>query len=305
MSDTKRALSYFSAVTGCFRGTNVFDVLIGHSMLRTIWHAVLTVVLLGVLSAVLQVWQLDGAVRESVGHFEAEFGGMTVSEELGVVPAAKPEARHYLLLNRGGVLVYAPAGTMPVLPEKSTFRDYKYAIVWYPACLVLVTPGSDEGRYAVNIMNFGDTIGSRKICDEAGLIKILQSAQLQKWTGPVSMDQDFVFHSGALIAAVKWIAGIGYFGIFFFESVSQILMCLLIFVGFFTLTSGRSRMLKWGELVRIALYAGIPALTVAAAFTVLDLTEILSFGTVYVIGTIGYFLVIVNKIEHARHSGQS
>lgn len=305
MNDANRTLSYFPAVTGCFRGTNVFDVLIGHSMLRTIWHAVLTVVLLGMLSAVLQVWQLDGAIRESVGHFEAEFGGMTVSEEQGVIPAAKPEESHYLLLNRGGVLVYAPMGKMPVLPDKSTFRDYKYAIVWYPASLVLVVPGSDEGRYAVNTMNFGDTIGSRKICDEAGLMKILQAVQQQKWTGPVSMDQDFVFHSAAIISAVKWIAGIGYFGIFFFEAVSQILMCLLIFVGFFTLTSGRNRTLKWGELVRIALYAGIPALAVAAAFTVLDLTGILSFGTVYVIGTIGYFLVIVNKMEHARHAGQS
>lgn len=305
MSDAKRVLSYFSAVTGCFRGTAVFDILVGHSMLRTVWHTVLTVVLLGVLSAVLQVLQLDGAVRESVGHFESEFGGMTVSEDLGVIPAAKPEESHYLLLNRGGVLVYAPAGKMPVLPEKSTFHDYKYAIVWYPACLVLVMPGADEGRYAVNTMKFGDTIGSRKICDEAGLTKILQSAQQQKWEEPDGLDTDYVFHSGAIIAAVKWIAGIGYFGIFFFESVSQILMCLLIFVGFFTLTSGRNRTLKWGELVRIALYAGIPALTVAAAFTVLDLTGILSFGTVYVIGTIGYFLVIVNKIEHARHIGQA
>ena len=56
--------------------------------------------------------------------------------------------------------------------------------------------------------------------------------------------------------------------------------------------------------MRIALYAGCPALLVAAVFVAFDLTGVLSFGTVYVIGTVGYFLVIVNKMEHARHAGQ-
>lgn len=305
MSEKEKALSYFPAMAGCFRGTAVFQTLIGHSMLRTIWHAVLTVILLGIATAVVQVVRMDDSIRESLAHFQAEFGGVTVSEDLGVIPAVEPEKSHYLLLTRGGVLVYVPAGKMPVLPDKSSFRDFRYGIVWYPAGIVLAMPTAEGERYVVNTMSFGETVGVREMCDEAGLQQILQKMKQQKWDEPEALEQDYKFGPAEIKAAVKWISGVGYFGIFFFESVSQILMCLLIFVGFFTLTSGRSRTLKWGELVRIALYAGCPALAVAACFTALDLTEILSFGTVYVIGTIGFFLVIVNKIEQARHSGQA
>ncbi|MBR2641918.1 MAG: hypothetical protein IKD46_02210 [Lentisphaeria bacterium] len=305
MSEKVKALSYFPAMAGCFRGTAVFQTLIGHSMLRTIWHAVLTVLLLGIATAVVQVVRMDDSIRESLGHFQAEFGGVTVSEEQGVIPAVGPGKSHYLLLNRGGILVYAPAGKMPVLPEKASFRDFRYGIVWYPAGIVLVMPTSDEDRYVVNTMSFGEKLGDREMCDEAGLQKILQKAKLQKWDDPDALEQDYKFGFSEIEAAVKWVAGVGYFGIFFFEAVSQILMCLLIFVGFFALTSGRNRTLKWGELVRIALYAGCPALAVAACFMALDLTEILGFGTVYVIGTIGFFLVIVNKIEQSRHAGQA
>lgn len=305
MNEEKKALSYFPAMAGCFRGTAVFDTLIRHSMLRALWHTVLTVVLLGVLTAGVQVMRLGDAIRESVGHFQAEFGGMKVSEDHGVLPVIKPEMDHYLLLNHGGLLVYAPAGKMPKLPEKSTFRDFRYTIVWYPAGLAFVLPGSEENRYAVNVVKFGENVGTREICDDAGLQKILQTVQQQKWDDPDFLEKDYVFGPAEIGTAVKWIAGIGFFGVFLFEACSQILMCLLIFVGFFTLTSGRNRTLKWGELVRIALYAGCPALAVAACMAALDLTEILSFGTTYVIGTIGFFLVIVNKMEHARHSGQA
>ncbi len=305
MIEGKKALSYFPAMAGCFRGTAAFDTLIHHSMLRTVWHAVLTVVLLGILAATVQVIRLDSSIRTSVELFESVFGGMTLSEDKGMIPTVKPEEGHYLLLNHGGLLVYAPAGQMPQLPEKSTFRDFRYTVVWYPTGIVLVMPVADDGRYAVNKMNFGDTIGTREVCDEAGLQKLLQAVQLQKWNKPNGLENGYVFSPGEITAVIKWIAGIGCFGIFFFEACSQILMCLLIFVGFFTLTAGRNRTLKWGELTRIALYAGCPALAVAACFAALDLTEILSFGTVYVIGTIGFFLVIVNKIEQARRSGQA
>lgn len=305
MSEEQKALSYMGAMSGCFRGTAVFPTLIGHSFLRTLWHTALTVVLLGVLTAVVQIWQMSGAIGESAEHFEAVFGGIAVSEEKGVVPGKKPEESHYLLLNQGGLLTYSPAGQPPVLPEKSRTRDYRYTIFWYPSNMVFVLPSADGERYAVSTMKFGGAVSGRELCDRSGLEKILQKAQSEKWTKPEGLEANYEFQAEEIILAVKCVAAVGFFGVFFFEAWSQILMCLLIFVGFFALTSGRSRTLKWKELVRIAMYAGCPALAVAACFMALDLTEILSFGTVYVIGTIGYFLVIVNKIEQARHTGQA
>jgi hypothetical protein len=274
-------------------------------MLRTVWHAVLTVILLGILTAGMQVMQLNDSLRTAADYFEAEFGGISLLKNQGVVPANKPGESHYLLLNRGGLLVYVPAGKSPVLPEKSSFKDYRYALIWYPSGVVFIMPVEKKDQYAVNTMKFGETMGNRHVCDAAGLQKILQKAGTAEWDAPDGLEADYKLPADEVIFAVKCVSWIGYFGIFFFEAFSQILMCLLIFVGFFTLTSGKSRTLKWGELVRIALYAGCPALAVAACFVALDLTEILSFGTVYVIGTIGYFLVIVNKIEHARHAGQA
>lgn len=301
--ENRQTLSWFSAMSGCFRGTEVFQTLIGHSMLRAWWHTLLTVLLLGGITSCMQLTQMRNTIQASAEHFEAEFGGLTLAEDKGLLPADDPGQSHYLLLNKGGLLVYVPAGAKPVLPEKSTFKDYRYSIIWYPSNLVFVMPAGKDDRYAVSTMKFGDFMGARTLCDEAGLQKILQEASLQKWQDPDGLEKDLKIQVSDLIFAVKCVALIGFFGIFFFEAFSQILMCLLIFVGFFTLTAGRSRTLKWGELVRIALYAGCPALAVAACFTALDLTEILSFGTVYVIGTIGYFLVIVNKMEHARHAG--
>lgn len=303
MSGEKKSLSYFAAMAGCFRGTAAFDILIFHSMWRAVWHAVLTVVLLGLVTATVQVVRFSGSIQESAAHFEAVFGSIRVDMDRGVISAKTPTESHYLLLNQGGVLVYTPGAKEVVLPEKSTFRDYRYAICWYPAGLVFVMPVAEEGKYAVNAVKFGENFGTQKLCSTGELQTLLASVRDTVWQRKEALSRSYDLGASEIVMLIKWVTWIGFLGIFCFDAGAQILMCLLIFVGFFALTSGRSRTLKWGELVRIALYAGCPALAVAACFTALDLTDILGFGTVYVIGTIGYFLVIVNKIEQARHHG--
>ena len=229
MSGETKTLSYFGAMSGCFRGTTVFSTLIGHSMLRAVWHTVLTVILLGILTAGMQVMQLEDSFRTAADYFEAEFGGISLLEKQGVVPANKPGESHYLLLNRGGLLVYVPAGKSPVLPEKSSFKDYRYTLVWYPSNIVFIMPVEKQDKYAVNTMKFGETMGNRNVCDAAGLQRILQNAGKVEWVAPDGLEADYKLPADEVLLAVKMVAWIGYFGIFFFEAFSQVLMCLLIF----------------------------------------------------------------------------
>jgi len=309
MSDRPEQLGYFAAMRGAFTGTAVFEKLIGQTPLRAAWHTVLTVLILAVFASAMQLPRYAAKVAAETGRFEAEFGGIEFVEPYLTLPQRAPETARSFPLEFGGLLVYTPIGKPPVLPEKSSFADYRYMIFWFPKYFVTVGPGGGEGKYAVNVFASGArwtrVEASPRICDAGELKKVLDDAAAQQTDLAPQENASKVAVSAADIARIAKVSlAVAFFLIFLFDAAGQILMCLLIFVGFFALTSGRGRTLRWGELVRIALYAGCPALLVAAVFVAFDLTGVLSFGTVYVIGTVGYFLVIVNKMEHARHAGQ-
>jgi len=258
-------------------------------------------VLLGIFVALMQRSHYASSIDECTGHFGAIFGGIRLDEH-GARPTLEPEKRRYQLLEFGGLLCYS-AGSGLLLPEKSTFSDYRYILAWFPACAVTAVPAGPD-RFAVSRFRFLEGETSQDLCSADELKHILEKAER------VSPDNEEHLRmtvtpediAGALrVAAAFWS-----FLLFFGDAAIQIVLCLVIFVGFFSLTSSRKRELRWGELVRIALYAGCPALFVAACFAAFDLTGILNFSTVYVIGTIGYFLVVVNQLEHSRRqSGQN
>ena len=306
MSGRPEQVSYFAAMRGAFTGTAVFAKLVAQSPWRAAWHTVLTVVLLGIFTAAMQMPRAAAGITAETGRFEAEFGGIVFVEPYLALPRRAPETARSFPLGFGGLLVYTPAGQEPVLPEKSTFADFRYLVFWFPRQFVTVGPGG-EGKFAVNVSSPGAywMRFAARICDAGELERTLKDvAARQRGADLRENASEVVFSAQDIARLVKGSLTVAFFLKFLFDAAGQILMCLLIFVGFFALTSGKQRTLRWGELVRIALYAGCPALLVAALFVGLDLTGVLSFGTVYVIGTVGYFLVIVNKLEQARHAGQ-
>ena len=308
MSEPAEQLSYFAAMRGAFAGTSVFAKLIGQNPLRTAFHAVLTVLILGILVTAARMPRASAKIAEETKRFEAVFGGIEFVEPYLTLPQRAPETARSFPLEFGGLLVYTPAGMQAALPEKSSFADFRYMIFWFPRYFVTVGPGGEDGKYAVNAVSSGtywSKVDTPRICDARELETVLADAAARQTGLAPGANASRVAISTRDIARIAKVSAAGaFFLMFLFDAAGQILLCLLIFVGFFALTSGRQRTLRWGELVRIALYAGCPALAVAAAFVALDLTGILSFGTVYVIGTVGYFLVIVNKLEHARRAGQ-
>ena len=307
MSDRPEQLSYFAAMRGAFTGTAVFEKLVGQTPWRAAWHTVLTVLLLGIFVSAVQMPRFSAKIADEAGRFDAMFGGIVFAEPGTMLPKRAPETARALPLEFGGLLVYTPAGKPAVLPEKSSFSDFRYMIFWFPEDFVTVGPGG-EGKFAVNVFSAGadrTRVGTPRLCDAGELAAVLKKAAARRTGAETREDASKIALSAKDIAGIaKGFLAVAIFLMFLFDAAGQILMCLLIFVGFFALTSGRQRTLRWGELVRVALYAGCPALAVAAMFAAFDLTGVLSFGTVYVIGTVGYFLVIVNKMEHARHAGR-
>ncbi len=301
MSSEREKISYFSAMSGVFCGTEIFSRLVRQGPLRSILHALLTVILLGILTSLVQFSAVSRKIDSAAEEFRNFFGDFKLTEK-GIAPTLHPEESRYLLPGFGGILCYAPDGTLK-LPDKSNFSDYRYIFCWFPGSFAVVMPAGD-GSYAVNVFSGDNPAGKQRFCDAGELKKILAKAGKEdagwNWGDAI---RGAVIRPQEAAKALKIMAAAGLFSAFAAEAVFQMFLCQLIFVGFYTLTSRRTRTLKWGELARIALYAGSPALLVAACFAAFDLTEILSFGTVYVIGTIGYFLVIVNKMEQTRRSG--
>lgn len=307
MSERPEQLNYFAAMRGAFTGTAVFEKLVGQTPWRAARHTVFTVLILAVFASAMQLPRYAAKIASETGRFDAEFGGFAFVEPCFSLPLRAPETARCFPLEFGGLLVYTPAGKPVVLPEKSSFADYRYMIFWFPRSFVTVGPGG-EGRYMVNVFSSGQywsRVDKSRLCDAGELGTVLKDVAAHQ-TGPSQRENasKVAFSAEDIARVAKASLAVAFFLMFLFDAAGQILMCLLIFVGFFALTSGRGRTLRWGELVRIALYAGCPALLVAAMFVAFDLTGVLSFGTVYVIGTVGYFLVIVNKMERARHAGQ-
>lgn len=307
MSDRPEQLGFFAAMRGAFTGTAVFEKLVAQTPWRAAWHTVLTVLILAVFACTMQLSRHAAKIDDSARHFETVFGGIEFVEPYLMLPKRAPETARSLPLEYGGLLVYTPAGQKVILPEKSAYADFRYMVFWFPKQFVTAAPGGGEGKFAVNVSSPGAywMRFKTRICDAGELARMLDEVAARQLGAEARENASARVLSEAEIARILTISAAGaLFLMFLFDAAGQILMCLVIFVGFFALTSGRQRTLRWGELVRIALYAGCPALTVAALFVAFDLTGILSFGTVYVIGTVGYFLVIVNKMEHARHAGQ-
>ena len=302
MTNPPEKLSYFRAMRGCFCGTEVFEQLLGHGMIRVLWHAALTLILLGILTATALFFRFAPVVDNAMTGFREKFGGVVLASR-GLYPSFEPEKERYFLPGGGGILLYQPRG-VPELPEKTSFADYRFTVVWYPGCLVLIAPAG-ENRFAVNTcrMKEGVVPEAEMVRGSGGLAAVLKkiAEKEEEKNAEISasgVKKVFVSFEeiGQGVKTVVW--GVCFL-VFIADALWQTAVFQLIFVGLFVLTGRKERRLQWKDLAKVALYAGCPVLAVAACFVALDLTEFLRFGTVYVIGTIGYFLVIVNKLERS------
>ena len=62
---------------------------------------------------------------------------------------------------------------------------------------------------------------------------------------------------------------------------------------------GRPRRIKVGEMVKLAIYAGFPAMLIGSVATALRL-PLLDFDMVYVLGMTIYLMIAMNRLERRR-----
>jgi hypothetical protein len=96
---------------------------------------------------------------------------------------------------------------------------------------------------------------------------------------------------------------IGLFVVNWLTVFLQPLLYTAIFVLVFRLTGGRQlRILSLSEFWRVGIYAGFPVMLFASCFPAFDL-PFLRYDTVYMIGLVGYWLVVTGRIERANIEG--
>ena len=73
-----------------------------------------------------------------------------------------------------------------------------------------------------------------------------------------------------------------------------------MFAGVFALMGlGRPRRFKVGEVVKLAVYAGFPAMLVGSVASALRL-PMLDFNMIYVLGMTVYLMIIMNRLDRLR-----
>ena len=286
-------VSFLTALSGTCSGIAVFHRLRFQSWLRTVFH----MFLMGAFCALLITWgevhRQRPVFQAGVKIFESVFGTKILNTSRGLVPEKSPETERFLVLPNEGRLWYIPSGKLKV--SVGELEKNSYLILWAPGGMATAVR-SASGSWTANIVlpdNEKVMFSTPKTLSSQELLK-LKLVSEKKW----NFDN---LETLSVENFAKTFQGIWISTLFMQNLCLTLILPVLytaIFVGMFRLTSnGRYPVrLSYFEFWKIGIYAGFPAMLVAAAFPALDL-PLFSFSTVYMVGLLIYWLYSASRIE--------
>lgn len=286
-------VSFLTALSGTCSGIAVFHRLRFQSWLRTVFH----MFLMGAFCALLITWgevhRQRPIFQAGIKIFESVFGTKILNTSRGLVPEKSPETERFLVLPNEGRLWYIPSGKLKV--SVGELEKISYLILWAPGGMATAVR-SASGSWTANIVlpdNEKVMFSTPKTLSSQELLK-LKLVSEKKW----NFDN---LETLSVENFAKTFQGIWISTLFMQNLCLTLILPVLytaIFVGMFRLTSnGRYPVrLSYSEFWKIGIYAGFPAMLVAAAFPALDL-PLFSFSTVYMVGLLIYWLYSASRIE--------
>lgn len=296
-------IGFWNALLGGCRGTRIFSDLRRNSWGRVLLHLFLMAVLCAGFIAVGQGIRSARQVREFADGFFGSFGGIRIDRG-GFHPEKEPDKARMFSFSREGRVFYFPAIPQGVVIPAPELQLTEYGVVWTPKLLVMITR-LPEARWQCSEIPVGQAAfnpASIRLLGEAELAPYLASLRESAAVPAIPEGVSYVVGESVVSTVIAGI-GIGLFVINFLMVFLLPLLYTAIFVLVFRLTGGRQlRSFSLGEFWRIGIYAGFPVMLFASCFPMFDL-PFLRYGTVYMIGLVGYWLVIAGRIERAGIEG--
>ncbi|MDD3118985.1 MAG: hypothetical protein PHQ27_07395 [Victivallales bacterium] len=282
-------MNFFRIIFSVCRETAMFPVLARLPLYRTILHLLLLAILLAGVMTGLQYPTVKAVIGQAEQTVTAQFGAIRSTGE-GLVPAIDPERRRQVEIFPGLVLNYFPGAE--VKPGDLPWDKYDRGVVWTPGVVVAWrkdAPVVVPLIYSVKLLERGQEIklypGSRE-----GIVATI--GELYDPAGPFWFDDFAQFF--------PWLERLvlgGSYVIYFLLVFGGVLVFNTLFTGFYALGGGLAMCgMRYRNLWQMGIYAGIPALIVAAVATGLTLPYV-DFSTIYLFGFLGYFFFIISRLQ--------
>lgn len=297
-------VGFFPALWGACRGTGIFFTLRRNSWARTLFHLFLLSVLCAGGITAGQGVRTARQIRHYADRFFDGFGGIRLGRD-GVQPVAEPGKARVRELAPSVRVFYFPA--VPAegisIPEQELLLT-DYGFVWTPKLLVtLVRIPAGKGWQCSAVPMGWFSPASPRVVTDAELPGYLASLREPSHRVAGGSEASSVLSESETVSILVTSLCIGLFVVNWLAVFFQPLLYTAIFVLVFRLTGGRQlRTLSLSEFWRIGIYSGFPVMLVAGCFPALDL-PFLRYDTVYMIGLVGYWLVVTGRIERAGTEG--
>lgn len=306
MSEKSIQVGFFSALIGVCRGSAIFSALCGNRWWRVVLHALILIFLLSTAITLGEIYRLHGAFDTTAREFSTVFGEIKFSRE-GVTPELEAGKERSLSLPFDGRLVYLPDWKRGVKFSEQDLNAFRYLCFWSQRRLIVAfNYGAEQGWY-VGIQQPDPLPGAH----ENPIMPIYFKAQLLKGDAfskllaqPALGEKEWPFKEPfelecdeLLQVALVLFTGTVFCG-YFFGTILLTILYIGLFGLMFRLTGGARRLavLNFSDFCKIGIYAGFPALIVAACFPALDL-PFFGFNTIYMIGLVIYWLSVVSRLE--------
>ena len=294
MSETCTKVGFWAALCGCCCGTAVFKQLSCHSWRRTLFHFFLLAFLVALAISAASTFRAQKDVNEFTALFTEEFGGIACGPD-GIAPAANARQPRTIALPNDGRLVYLPNWQQGVNYSPDDLKVFRYIIFWTPERQVFaVNQGEEFGWGIITRKGLTDLTQQMFSTSEfSGWLKTPDNS-VGNWKNMPVFTQPFTFWAKFLLCGLAITLLFGYFiGI-----VWLTLLYIGIFALMFRLTGGAKKLasMTFSQFCKVGVYAAFPAMLVAGCFPLLEL-PLLSFNTVYMIGLVIYWLIVVNRNE--------
>jgi len=286
-TQTKERVGFFRAFFGTCAGTEIFDVLVQHSLLRTLLHLLLLVIFCSFFVTAAQGPVIREAVEKKRQAFLQEFGAISAADPAR--PTREPERARSL------DLAFLKIDYRPEFPQDLPSVGAVPLLLWTPRCPVLFFRNGEqlmallpEDDDEFQVLHTADSSAFRKKLDS---VKEEDTREILK-----KMNLPEMFSAENICTAYK----IAFFCVFGLTALLLTLILCTTLALIYGATGMRARRtIRTGEIFRIAVYTGFPVMAVACFFPAFDL-PLLHFESAYAIGLSVYMMVVIICMESRR-----
>ena len=288
-------MEFFRLIFRICSSPAVFTELAELPLRRVFVHLLMLATLLALLVFAAQYFTAARLHRQIGSAIVGEFGELSVTPA-GLQPTRQPERARNMALTHNFLLSYNPG------PEIKTdmikVGEYDKGIIWTPG-LVLFWQEKTQDNFVMLPLLVAESEQSRVSLKEmfsSGVQGI--AAFVKKHYHRLEAVSGLTM--AALFAQLMW----GYLAMIYFAELLRVIGSALLFntlfTGCYSFAGGAAATgLPFRKIFIIGMYSGFPALMVASLFSAFDL-PLLDFNTVYLFGFLGYFLIVLSRIQRER-----